>query len=118
MNYEVTSVDAYIDAIPKDRTEAIVTLIDLIHNTAPKVEEGFKYGMPIYTLNNELLFAVASQKHYMSLYIIDAKLVKEFLPTLGKVNTGKNCIRFKKLEHLNLEAIEQLLKKAYHKRIN
>lgn len=116
MKYEVSSVDAYIDAIPDDRTEAIVTLIGLIHNVAPGIEESLRYNMPTYTLNGELLYAVASQKHYMSLYIINAKLIKEFLPQLGEVNIGKNCIRFKKLEHLNLEAVEQLLKEAYTKK--
>jgi uncharacterized protein YdhG (YjbR/CyaY superfamily) len=117
MKYEVSSVDAYIDAIPDDRTEAIVTLIGLIHNAAPKVEESLIYKMPTYTMHGELLFAVASQKNYMSLYVMDAKLINEYLPQIGKVNVGKCCIRFKKLEHLNLEAVEQLLKEAYSKKI-
>jgi uncharacterized protein YdhG (YjbR/CyaY superfamily) len=117
MKYEVSSVEAYIDAIPEDRKEAIVTLIGYIHNAAPGIKEELRYNLPCYTLNNELLFAVASQKHYMSLYIFNAKLIKEFLPSLGNVNVGKNCIRFKKLEHLNLEAVEQLLVSAY-KRVN
>lgn len=118
MKYEVASVDAYIDAIPTDRKEAIVTLIGLIHNAAPNIKEELRYNLPCYTLNGELLFAVASQKHYMSLYIFNAKLIKEFLPMLGNVNVGKCCIRFKKLEHLNLEAVEQLLQKAYSRATN
>lgn len=117
MKYEVASVDAYIDAIPEDRKEAIVTLIGLIHNSAHNIKEELLYSLPCYTHNGELLFAVASQKHYMSLYIFNTKLVKDFLPTLGNVNVGKNCIRFKKLEHLNLDTIEQLLQEAFKNRL-
>lgn len=117
MKYEVLSVEAYIDAIPEDRKVAIVTLIGLIHNNAPTVKEELLHNLPFYNLNGKQLFALASQKHFMALYITNDKLITKYLPTLGKVNVGKHCIRFKKLEHLNLEVIEQLLAEAYAERL-
>ena len=60
------------------------------------------------------LVALANQKKYMALYIcaiIDGQYVAEkHKQKLGKVNIGRSCIRFKKLEDLNLGTIELILK--------
>lgn len=68
--------------------------------------------------------AVASQQKYVSLYICAmegreyiAEKYKQSLAShvgktdLGKVSVGRSCIRFKKIEDLNLESLKKLLLK-------
>ncbi len=65
------------------------------------------------------VIALASQKNYISLYvccITDGQyLAERNKKELGKVSVGKSCIRFKKLEDLNLPALKKLLKEAARK---
>lgn len=60
------------------------------------------------------LVAIAAQKNYMALYlcaVIDGKYVAEANKAkLGKASIGKSCIRFKRLEDLNLEIVGDILK--------
>ena len=62
------------------------------------------------------VIALASQKNYMSLYVcaLDGKqyLAEKYKKELGKVSVGKSCIRFKKLEDLNLKTLEKVIKLA------
>lgn len=60
------------------------------------------------------LVSLAAQKNYMSLYacaVIDGKYVAEiYKDRLGKVDTGKSCIRFKKLSDLDKAGVSELLR--------
>jgi hypothetical protein len=58
--------------------------------------------------------ALAPQKHYISLYVTGVQ-GGEYLPEiykdkLGKVNSSKSCIRFKKVEDLNLREVGNILR--------
>lgn len=59
------------------------------------------------------MVALANHKNYISLYICavkDGKYVAETNKNrLGKVSVGRSCIRFKKLEDLNLDVVRELL---------
>lgn len=60
------------------------------------------------------LIALAAQKNHMSLYVCaieDGEYIAEKLqPELGKVKCGKSCVRFKKIEDLNLETVRTMLR--------
>lgn len=59
------------------------------------------------------LVMLATQKNYISLYVcavVDGEYIAEKLKSeLGKVSVGKSCIRFKKLDDLNLETVRSML---------
>ena len=59
---------------------------------------------------------VGSQKQYISLYVGgcdgDDSLAEKNQHRLGKVSTGKCCIRFKKLADLNLDVAMELVKES------
>ena len=59
------------------------------------------------------IIAIAPQKNYVSLYVcamIDGEYMAEkFVGKLGKVSIGKSCIRFKKIEDLNMDTIKEIL---------
>jgi hypothetical protein len=57
--------------------------------------------------------AVAAQKRYLSLYVcavVDGEYVAErFASELGDVSCGKSCIRFTKIDKINLETLQKIL---------
>jgi hypothetical protein len=62
------------------------------------------------------VIALANQKNYISLYVMAAEdgeyIAEKYQHTLGKVNVGKSCIRFKKLEDVNMDGVKSLLGKV------
>ena len=51
----------------------------------------------------------------MSLYL-DRDLVDKHRPELGRLDVGKSCVRFRKLEDLPLEVIRQILLESLARR--
>lgn len=116
MKSEATNVPAYLEEIPEERREALGKIRSMISSLVPQATEGMEYGMPTYSLDG-FLFALASQKQYMALYISDTDLLEEYRNRFGKLNLGKSCIRFRKLEDLPLDITEELLQEAVRRRL-
>ena len=74
-----------------------------------------QHGMAAYDLDG-LLCALASQKNHMALYVCEGEIVDAHRAALGKLNCGKGCIRFRKLDELPLDVIAMILKEAYAQR--
>lgn len=59
------------------------------------------------------LIALASQKNYISLYacgVKDGKYIAErYKDKLPKANIGKSCIRFKKVEDIDMDILKEIL---------
>ena len=69
------------------------------------------YGMPSYSRNGEVEVGFASQKNYISLYILKQDVInahKEGLAGKG-VSFGKGCIRYSKPERIDFKIVEQML---------
>lgn len=98
----------------------------LIQKTVPKLKPYFAYNMlgygafPYQNYKKEMIewpvIALASQKQYISVYVcsvINGKYIAEaHKKDLGKVSVGKSCIRFKKLEDVDLPTLKKVLKLA------
>ncbi len=109
-----------------ERREVLEFLHVFIQKTAPKLKPQFAYNMPGYgsfkckNYKKEIIdwpiVAVASQKNYISLYVcaIDGKqyVAEKFKTQLGKVSVGKSCVRFKKIEDLNLATLKKVIQQA------
>lgn len=120
------SIKEYFAQLPEERREPMEFLHKFIQHVSPSLRPNFLYNMPGYGTfkykNNkkELLdwptVALASQKNYMSLYICAVKdgeyLAEKHKNELGKVDVGKSCIRFKKIEDLDLKALKKVIKLA------
>ena len=123
---KATSVTSYLDSVPPERQEIIRFLHGFIRKAAPNLKPHFAYNMlgygsfPYKNHKNETLLwptvALANQKQYVSIYIcsvIDGKYVAEsHAKELGKVSVGKSCIRFRKLEDVNLPALKKVIQIA------
>lgn len=123
---KATSVKEYIDALPEERKKAIVFLHEFIQKVSPKLKSHFAYNMLGYgafkyknykkDVIDWPIVALASQKHYISVYVCAVEdgeyLAEKYKAKLGKVSVGKSCIRFKKLEDVNLPELKKVLQKA------
>jgi len=107
MQSKATSAKEYLAELPEDRRAALTKIRALVRKTAPAAKEGIQYGMIAYTIG-ELLCGLASQKQYMAVYCC-SEVVDKHRSRLGKLNCGKGCIRFRKLEDLPLDAVSDIL---------
>ncbi len=120
---KATNVEEYLALVPEDRRETIEFLHAFIQEVSPILTSNFAYNMlgygsfPYKNYKKEIItwpvVSLASQKNYMSLYICALEkgeyIAEKYKEILGKVNVGKSCIRFKKLEDLNLPALRKVL---------
>ena len=131
-----TTVDAYLAQIPADRRAALSAVRAVILKNLPKgYEEAMNWGAISYqiplerypnTYNGQpLCYAgLASQKRHMAVYLMCAYgsnaialwLREEFRKAGKKLDMGKSCIRFKKLEDLPLNVIGKAVKKVSPKK--
>jgi uncharacterized protein YdhG (YjbR/CyaY superfamily) len=131
MQSSAATVDEYVQALPEERRAAISKIRAIIRKNLPKgFAEQMNYGMIGYVVPHKLYppgyhcdpklplpFAgLASQKNYMSLYLmsvgqLEPWLSEQFRARGKKIDAGKSCIRFKKLEELPLDVIGEAVAK-------
>lgn len=62
------------------------------------------------------IIALASQKNYISLYVCAVQggeyIAEKYQNELGQVSVGHSCIRFKRIEDLNLPALKKIIRLA------
>lgn len=123
---KATSIEEYFEFMPEERRKPMVFLDEMIKEVSPSLKPGFAYNMLGYgsfkytNYKKETIdwpvVALASQKNYISIYVCaiqDGEYVAEkYKDGLGKVSVGKSCIRFKKLEDLNIENLKKVVKLA------
>ncbi len=116
----------YIAAVPEDRRAAIQAVHDLIVETVPSLRAHICYGMLGYgpvryktksgCEGDWFVVGLANQRQYMSLYLCATQggeyLAEANAARLGKVNCGRSCVRFKKLEDLDLGVVAELVATA------
>ena len=128
MQSKATTVTAYLKALPPERRKAIAAVRKAVKAHLPKgYKECMQYGMIGYVVPLSLYppgyhtgegvplpyAALASQKNYMSLYLMciygdrgaETGLRKKFKERGKKLDMGKSCVRFKKLEDLPLDVV-------------
>lgn len=104
-------VDAYLDALDTSCREALQQLRRIIRETVPEAEETIQYNMPYYTYHG-MLCAFASQKRYMSFYLLNGEIVEKNRHLLTGLSVGKGCIRFKDIRMLHEPTIRVMLREA------
>jgi uncharacterized protein DUF1801 len=131
MQSKAQTVDEYLASLPPDRREAIEAVRrTILANLDPSYQEGMQYGMIGYSVPHSIypagyhcdpkqplpFAALASQKNYMSVYLcvygnpeMEAWFRKEWAKTGKKLDMGKCCVRFKKLDDLALDLIGETI---------
>jgi uncharacterized protein YdhG (YjbR/CyaY superfamily) len=110
MQSKAKSVDSYLEEVSEDRREPIRRLRTLCLDILDGYEESMEYGMPSYKIpNGEVEVAFASQKHYISLYILKEEVLNQHRENLSGLSLGKGCIRYTKPEKIDYQVVEQIL---------
>lgn len=118
--------EAYIALLEEPRRSEIQTLHNLIQKAVPSLKPHIMSGMIAYGTyhykyasgreGDWSLILLASQKNYISLYICAAKddeyLAEVHKNDFPKASIGKSCIRFKKLDDIDLKAVISICKEA------
>ncbi len=130
---KAVTVEQYLAELPPDRRAAIQAVREVIlANLDKDYEEGMQYGMIGYSVPHRVFPAgyhcdptkplpfagLASQKNHMSLYLMcnygggsDEKWFRAAWAETGKkLDMGKCCVRFKRVEDLALDVIAEAIR--------
>lgn len=115
--------DEYIALIAEPRRSEIKTLHEFIQKTIPDLKPHILAGMIGYGTfhyksasgreGDWSYIALASQKNYISVYVCasdgDQYVAEKYKNELPKANIGKSCIRFKKIEDIDLVVLKKVI---------
>lgn len=140
MKIEANTVDEYISKLPEERQEPIAKLRNVIKQNLPEgFEECINYGMIGYVVPKTLypdgyhcdpslplpFINLASQKNYIALYhscvYADEELMNWFKNEYPKhskykLDMGKSCVRFKRMNDIPYKLIGELCSKISAKK--
>ncbi|MBL7000452.1 MAG: DUF1801 domain-containing protein [Gammaproteobacteria bacterium] len=106
-----SAVADYFCGLSEQRRQIVLQLHQLIVQLYPDVDVNMAYKMPTYKAHGGWV-ALASQKHYVSLYTCTAQHIAGFKLEYPSIKTGKACINFKPHDPLPLEALQKVIKSA------
>lgn len=130
MQSKAETVEAYLDELPPERREMVSAVRELVNRAIqPGFEERMQYGMIVwcvplsaypkgYHCDPKLpvsYMGLASQKQAVSLYLnfmygsehLLAQFEADYEQAGKKLNMGKSCLRFKKIDDLALDVLER-----------
>lgn len=135
MQPQPTTVDQYMTELPEDRKSAMEKLRKIVGKNLPKgYKEVMTYGMMGYVVPHEIypsgyhctpklplpFISIGSQKnnialHHMGIYanpeLLDWFVTEYPKHCKTKLDMGKGCIRFKKMDDIPYELIGELATK-------
>ena len=135
MKSAANTPEEYINNLPDDRKQVMNTLRKTILDNLPKgFSETINYGMIGYVVPHSMypngyhcnpklplpFMSIASQKNFIAIYHMglyaNQKLLNWFLEEYSKhgntkLDMGKSCLRFKKMDQIPFELIGELSKK-------
>ena len=129
------TIEEYLNDIPKERQEAFTKLRETILENIPNgFEEQMSYSMIGYIVPHSIypngyhcnpnlplpFLTIASQKNFIALYHMGIYTKPELLNwfvaeypkySTQKLDMGKSCIRFKKIDQIPFDLIAELVQK-------
>jgi uncharacterized protein YdhG (YjbR/CyaY superfamily) len=132
---KATTPNQYIAELPQDKSEVLKKLRQTILENLPEgFEEAMAYGMLGYVVPHSIypngyhcnpklplgIINIASQKNFVALYhmaiYLDMELFNWFVESYPKhcktkLDMGKSCIRFKKIDDIPYDLIAELIRK-------
>lgn len=136
MKIEAENPEMYVSKLPEERRVAISELRRVILNNLPEgFAETMQYDMISYVIPHSLypagyhcdpklplpFISIASQKNFIALYHMgmyaDQKLLDWFTTEYpkhctSKLDMGKSCVRFKKMDQIPYKLIGELVSKV------
>lgn len=119
---DVSTPEEYLAALDEPRRTDIATLHDRIRSVAPGLTSGTQRGFLTYggyhykygsgREGDWFALGLASNKQYISLYAPPNVDLEGYVARLPKANLGRGCIRFKRVADVDLEVVDEIVRKA------
>jgi uncharacterized protein YdhG (YjbR/CyaY superfamily) len=135
MKYDAKTVEEYFEQIPDERKLAMNKLWETIRDNIPKgFAEDLNYGLPGFVVPHSVypdgyhcdpkqplpFINIASQKNFVALYHMGVYAIPDLLKwftdnypkhSKTKLDMGKSCVRFKKIDQIPYKLIGELVSK-------
>ena len=136
MTIKARTIAEYVKQIPEDRQQVFEKLLSILRENLPHgFEECLSYGMPAFSVPHSLypqgyhvspqvalpFISIASQKNFIAFYHMGLYATPELnswwqeeYPKYSKrkLDMGKSCVRFKKMDDITFELIQELAQKV------
>lgn len=123
-------VEEFLAEAATDRRTIIEAVDEVIRRRSPEIEVGragrmlgygpFHYKYASGREGDTFVVSMMNGAQALSIYIAgggaDGMLVESNADRLGKVSTGRGCIKVKKLEHLDLTVLDEIVGQALAER--
>lgn len=129
MQSDAASVEEYLAGLPDDRRTTISAVRDVVNAHLPEgYVETMTFGMigwviPLedypstYNKQPLAIASLASQKNHMALYLMGLYsegpelewFEQQYVDRGMKLDMGKSCVRFKRLEHVPLDVVGEVI---------
>ena len=135
MKIKANNILEYKKNVPEDKKDVFDKLMKTVRENIPKgFSEELSYGIPAWVVPHSLypkgyhcspelplpFVSIASQKNFIALYHMGIYSTTELLDwfmkeypkhSKRKLDMGKSCVRFKKMDDIPFELIGDLMKK-------
>lgn len=135
MKMTAKNIEEYISKLREDRQNVLNKLRAILKTHLPKgFEENYQYNMLSYVVPLSLypkgylnkkdtplpFISIASQKHHIAIYHMGLYMNQEVMKWFEnkyekdvshKLDMGKSCIRFKKMEEIPYDLLKELVSK-------
>ena len=102
-------VDDYLAQVPEQARDALLRLRTICRAELPGFAEEMRYGMPCYLREGMVEAGFASQKHYISIYILRTDVVKAHADALAGQDIGKGCLRYRNPDAIDFDLVRSML---------
>jgi Domain of unknown function (DU1801) len=121
------SVEGYLASLPDGRREIVTRVHEVVTDAVPDLEVRmwrtfigygtYRYRYASGREGDWFPIGLANNKAYVSLYFCAAEddggyLAEKHADRLGKVSVGKSCVRFKRLDDVDLGVVAELAQRA------
>ncbi|MFE6920895.1 iron chaperone [Nocardia sp. NPDC057663] len=103
-------VATYLAELPADRRAALTRLRELCLAELAGFTEVMSHGMPAYERDGVGEIAYASQKQYISFYLLRSDVRTAFADRLSAHDMGKGCLRFRNPAEIDFDLLRDLLR--------
>ena len=108
---KVTSVDAYLAALPEDRRAVIQQLRETIAAAAPEATETIAYDMPAFRSHGgQFLVSFAAYQRHYSLFPASAGVVNGLGDEIAPFLSGKGTIQFPASAPIPLALVDRVIR--------
>lgn len=114
MNEQAIPLATYLDALPPERRGEIERVWQVVRENIPRgYVERISDRFLTFAADGEGFVMLASQKNYISLYLMPLYVFPEFKAKLAdagiKLQRDKSCLRFNRADDLPLKTLAEIL---------